>query len=84
MSNYKKVNQRMEDAVVSGYRALENGAAAGHKTIEAGVVSGFQKIEDRFVATFLTEEGETVDAAKARLRKRMESKGAAENGGTEK
>lgn len=68
--------------MVSGYRALENGAAAGHKTIEAGVVSGFQKIEDRFVATFLTEEGETVDAAKARLRKRMESKGAAENGGT--
>lgn len=68
--------------MVSGYRALENGAAAGHKTIEAGVVSGFQKIEDRFVATFLTEEGETVDTAKARLRKRMESKGAAENGGT--
>ena len=28
MSNYKKVNQRMEDAVVSGYRALENGVVA--------------------------------------------------------
>ena len=37
--------------------------------IEKGVVDGYSKIEDKFVETYLTREGETVEDAKARLKK---------------
>ena len=41
----------------------------GYKAIENGVVGAYTKIEDRFVDQFLTRDGETVEEAKARLRK---------------
>jgi len=56
MSKFKEVNQKIEDAVVGGY-----------KKIEDGVVSGYRKIEDKFIDTFLAEEGETAEDARARL-----------------
>ena len=40
----------------------------GYKTVENGVVKGYGKIEDKFVAAFLTRDGETVEEAKARLK----------------
>jgi len=33
------------------------------------VVDGYRKIEDRFVDAYLTKDGETVEEAKARLKK---------------
>ena len=39
----------------------------GYKKIENGVVDGYKKIEDKFISTFLTEEGESVEEARARL-----------------
>ena len=52
------------------YKAVENGVVNGYKAIEKGVVNGYQKIEDKFVETYLTKEGETVEEAKVRLRRK--------------
>ena len=41
----------------------------GYKKIEQGVVGGYTKIEDKFVDTYLTKDGETIEEAKARLKK---------------
>ena len=41
----------------------------GYKKIEQGVVKGYTKIEDKFVDAYLTKDGETVEEAKARLKK---------------
>ena len=38
------------------------------KKIRDGVVAGYNKIEDKFVARYLTRDGETVEEAKARLK----------------
>ena len=55
-SKLGKVNQKIAEAVVSGY-----------KKIEGSVVGGFTKISDGFVDQFLTRDGETVADAKNRL-----------------
>ncbi|MBQ3533378.1 MAG: hypothetical protein IJA51_06740 [Oscillospiraceae bacterium] len=67
MSKFKEVNQKIEDAVVGGYKKIEEGVVDGYKKIEDGVVSGYRKIEDKFIDTFLAEEGETTEDARARL-----------------
>ena len=45
------------------------GVVNGYKKIEQGVVGGYTKIEDKFVDTYLTKDGETIEEAKARLKK---------------
>ena len=67
MSKLKEINQKIEDAVVGGYKKIEDGVVDGYKKIEDGVVSGYKKIEDKFIDTFLAEEGETTEEARARL-----------------
>ncbi len=56
-SKIVKANEKIADAVVSGY-----------KKIEGAVVDGYTKIEDKFVDAYLTRDGETVEEAKARLK----------------
>lgn len=63
VTGYKAI----EHGVVAGYKAIEHGAVAGYKAIENAAVSGFAKVSDKFVGTFLTKEGESVEDAKARL-----------------
>ena len=60
----KKVYQAIEKGVAGGYKAIEKGVVSGYKAIKNGVVEGFDKITDKFVGTFLTKEGETVEQAK--------------------
>ena len=67
MSNIKEFNKKVEETVVDGYQKIEDGVVSGYKKIEYGVVSGYKKIEDKFIDTFLTEEGESVEEARARL-----------------
>ena len=43
----------------------------GCKQIEKGVVGSYAKIEDKFVDAYLTREGESVEEAKERLRKKQ-------------
>ncbi len=61
--------QKIENAVVGGYKKIEKGVVDGYKKIEQGVVSGYTKIEDKFVDAYLTKDGETVEEAKARLKR---------------
>lgn len=44
-------------------------AVGTYQKIEGAVVGGYTKIEDAFVARYLTKEGETIQEAKARLKR---------------
>ncbi len=65
----KNANEKIAEKVVEGYKKIEEGVVGGYKKIENGVVVGYTKIEDKFVDTFLTKDGETVEEAKERLKK---------------
>ena len=51
-------NEKIAEAVTDGY-----------KKIEEGVVGSYTKIEDKFIDAYLAKDGETVEEAKARLKK---------------
>lgn len=68
-SKIVKANEKIAEAVTDGYKKIEKGVVEGYKKIEKGVVDGYTKIEDKFVDTYLSKEGETVEEAKARLKK---------------
>lgn len=68
-SKIVKVIDKTAEAVTGGYKKIEEGVVGGYKKIEQGVVDGFTKIEDKFVDAYLTKDGETVEEAKARLKK---------------
>lgn len=57
-SKIVKANEKVADAVVGTY-----------KKVEDTVVGGYTKIEDKFVDKYLTKDGETIEEAKARLKK---------------
>ncbi len=76
MSKFVEANEKIANGVVEGYKKIENGVVEGYKKIENGVVGGFEKISDKFVDTFLTKEGETVEEAKARLEKEQKERSA--------
>ena len=64
-----KANEKIAEAVTEGYKKIEKSVVDGYKKIEKGVVGGYTKIEDEFVDAYLTKDGETVEEAKARLKK---------------
>ncbi len=64
-----EANRAIAEAVVSGYRKIETGVVAGYRKIEKGAVSGFARTTDFFVEKLFARDGETVEEAKARLRK---------------
>lgn len=66
-SKLVKVNQKIAENVVGGYTKIEKGVVGGYKKIENGVVGGFTRMTDRFVDSFLTKEGESVEEAKKRM-----------------
>lgn len=68
-SKIVKANEKIAGAVTGGYKQIEKGVVDGYKKIEKGVVSGYTTIEDKFVEAYLTKDGETVEEAKARLKK---------------
>lgn len=68
-SKIAKANEKIAEVVTEGYKKVEKSVVGGYKKIEHGVVSGYTKIEDKFVDAYLTKDGETVEEAKARLKK---------------
>ncbi|MGN0184755.1 MAG: hypothetical protein ACI4AL_06520 [Aristaeellaceae bacterium] len=66
-SRLAKVNEKIAETVVEGYQKIEDGVVSGYKKIEEGVVGGFNRMTDRFVDSFLTKEGETVEQARERI-----------------
>jgi len=77
--NVQEGYKKIEKGVVDGYKAIEKGVVDGYKAIEKGVVDGYAKLEDKFVDKYLTHEGETVEEAKARLKKEQEANEEKEN-----
>ena len=63
MSKIVEANEKIAEVVVDGY-----------KKIETGVVEGYKKIEDTVVGKHLVREGETVEEAKARIKKEQEER----------
>ena len=66
-SKIVEANEKIAENVVGGYKKIEEGVVSGYKKIEEGAVGGFNKIADKFVDSFLTKEGETVEEARERL-----------------
>ena len=54
---------------MSTLEKIENAVVEGYKKIEEGVVEGYKKIEDGFVEKHLMKEGETVEEARERIAK---------------
>ena len=54
---------------MSTFEKIENAVVEGYKKIEDGVVGGYKKIEDGFVEKYLVKDGETVEEAKERISK---------------
>lgn len=61
--------EKIEKAVVEGYKNIEEGVVEGYKKIEDSVVGSFNKMSDGFVEKHLLKEGETVEEAKERIAK---------------
>ena len=61
--------EKIEEAVVAGYKKIEDGVVTGYKKIETGAVEGFGKVVDKCVEVLFAKEGETVEEAKKRLNK---------------
>jgi len=61
MGKLKNANKKIEKTVVDSY-----------KKVEDTVVSGYKKVEDKFVDKFLRKDGETIEEAKARIKKEQE------------
>lgn len=57
-SKFVQANEKIAEAVTTGFQKLSD-----------TVVDGYTKIEDRFVSRYLTHEGETVAEAKERLKR---------------
>jgi hypothetical protein len=55
--------------IVRANEKIAKAVTVGYKKIEKGVVDGYTKIEDKFIDAYLTKDGETVEEAKARLKK---------------
>ena len=68
-SKIVKANEKIAEAATDGYKKIEKGVVDSYKKIEKGVVDGYAKIEDKFIDAYLTKDGETVEEAKARLKK---------------
>jgi len=66
-------NEKIAATVTDGYKKIESGVVDGYKKIEKGVVEGYTKIEDKFIDRFLTQEGETVEDARKRLKEKPEA-----------
>lgn len=67
-SKIARVNEKIAETVVGGYKKVETTVVDGYKKAESAVVDGYTKLEDKFVDSFLTHEGESVEDAKKRLK----------------
>lgn len=62
-------NEKIAEAITGGYKKIEQGVVEGYKKVEQNVVDGYTKVEDKFIDVFLMKEGESIEDAKARLKK---------------
>ena len=67
MSKLIETNEKIAEAVVSGYKKIETGVVNGYKKIETGTVEGFNKTSDKIIEKVFSKGGETVEETKMRL-----------------
>ena len=68
--NKKKGSSNMaKSKLVTTNRKIAEKVVDTYQKIEHTVIGGYTKIEDAFVGHYLTQDGETVDDAKARLKR---------------
>ena len=72
MSDFTKVNEKIEKTVVRGYQKIEDSVVPGYQKVEDTFVDGHKKIEDKFIDTFFRKEDETREDTKERLKKEQE------------
>lgn len=61
--------EKIENAVVEGYKKIEDSVVDSYKKIENGVVGKFEDITEDFIEKHLMKEGETLEEAKERIAK---------------
>lgn len=64
-----QANENIAEHVSTGFKQMADGVTSGFRKINDAVVDGYTKIEDHFVDQYLTKDGESVEDAKARLKK---------------
>ena len=69
-SKLVQANEKIAAGVVRAYGAVEQAVVGGYTKVETAVVEGYTKLEDAFVGRYLTQDGETVEEAKQRLRQK--------------
>ena len=62
--------EKAYEAAKDAYKAIEDGVVNAYKTVEKGAVDAYHKVEDAMVDKLFRKEGETVEQAKDRLRKK--------------
>ena len=67
MNKLHELNEKIENAVVSGYKKIETGVVDGYKKIENTVVDGYKKVEDKCIDALFSRVGETTEETRARL-----------------
>lgn len=67
MADIKKTGEKIEQAVVDGYKKIEKGVVDGYKKMEEGIVDGFEKVSDKCIEVMFSKDGESVEEAKKRL-----------------
>ena len=75
-SKFVKANEEIAKKVVGAFEKIEGAVVGSYTKVEDAVVGGYTKVEDAFVDRYLTRDGETVEAAKARLKKEQEQREA--------
>ena len=61
--------ENIERNVVAGYKKIEDSVVAAYNKVENSCVDGYKKVEDGCVSRLFARENETLEEAKARLRK---------------
>jgi len=62
-------SKAISEKAARSYQKIEKTVVDSYRKVEEKVTGGYTKIEDKFVDHYLTREGETVEEAKARLKK---------------
>lgn len=68
MNDFETKNKTVETVVVNGYHKLQDSVVGVYNKVQDTVVNGYLKTEDFFVEHLFTQQGETVEEAKMRLK----------------
>lgn len=73
-SKFVKANEKIAKKVVGTFEKIEDVVVDSYAKVEDTVVGGYTKIEDAFVDRYLTRDGESVEDAKARLKREQKQR----------